>query len=142
VISIVRGTAAAELFLADFALIEDTAVLRIDTAEAWAGAVWRIGRRAYSLHLEGAVELDATSALEIGLVDAIVPAGWDTRQWIGLRSRVALSSAAELIRRRGGDALERAEFARLFAAGEPQRGLDAFLRKEPPRFDGSGIVVL
>jgi len=42
---------------------------------------------------------------------------------------VALDAAANLIRRRGGDVLERAEFARLFAAGEPQRGLAAFLNR-------------
>jgi hypothetical protein len=39
-----------------------------------------------------------------------------------------------LIRSRGGDRLERAEFARLFALGEPQKGLGAFLAKKPASF--------
>lgn len=35
---------------------------------------------------------------------------------------------------RGGDRLERAEFARLFAEGEPQKGLAASLAKAKPPF--------
>jgi hypothetical protein len=50
------------------------------------------------------------------------------------KSTIALDSAAMLIDRRGGDALERAEFARLFATGTPQEGLTAFLEKRQPRF--------
>ncbi|MBV9492715.1 MAG: hypothetical protein JOZ54_00595 [Acidobacteria bacterium] len=45
-----------------------------------------------------------------------------------------MDSAATLIGARGGDALERAEFARLFATGEPQKGLQAFLEKRKPRW--------
>ena len=50
------------------------------------------------------------------------------------RSRVALEAAARLIASRGGDALERATFAWLFATGIPQEGLAAFLEKRRPRF--------
>ena len=50
------------------------------------------------------------------------------------RSEIAAASAAMLIEHRGGDALERAEFARLFATGEPAEGLRAFLEKRLPRF--------
>lgn len=99
--------------------------------ETWGGIVWRIGARAYSLYLTGATELDAATAYEWGIVDAIAE---DPDAWLGARSTLALASAASLIARRGGDALERAEFARLFAAGEPQEGLRAFLEKRQPRF--------
>jgi hypothetical protein len=54
--------------------------------------------------------------------------------WLKGRSVLALDSAATLIRSRGGDRLERAEFARLFATGEPQTGLGAFLAKKSPRY--------
>lgn len=101
------------------------------TAETWGGIVWRIGARAYALYLTGATELDAVAAYEWGIVDAITD---DPEGWLGARSTLALASAASLIARRGGDALERAEFARLFAAGEPQEGLRAFLEKRQPRF--------
>jgi 1,4-dihydroxy-2-naphthoyl-CoA synthase len=50
------------------------------------------------------------------------------------QSRVALEVAMELISRQGGDALERATFAWLFATGIPREGLDAFLEKRAPRF--------
>lgn len=98
---------------------------------AWGGVVWRIGAPAYTLHLSGATELDATAAYEWGIVDAITD---DPGAWLGARSMLALESAASLIARRGGDVLERAEFARLFAAGEPQEGLRAFLEKRQARF--------
>jgi hypothetical protein len=54
--------------------------------------------------------------------------------WLGVRSTEALDAAAMMIARRGGDVLERAEFARLFATGTPQEGLAAFLEKRRPRF--------
>ena len=50
------------------------------------------------------------------------------------RSRVALDAAARLISCRGGDALDRATFAWLFATGIPQEGLAAFLEKRAARF--------
>ncbi len=48
------------------------------------------------------------------------------------------AAAALLIRSQGGDRLERAEFARLFASGEPQKGLGAFLAKERPSYSSPG----
>ncbi|MGZ7042115.1 MAG: hypothetical protein ACXVH7_10030, partial [Thermoanaerobaculia bacterium] len=56
-------------------------------------------------------------------------------EWMRGRSGLAIDSAAALIRRRGGDPLERAEFARMFAIGEPQVGLSAFLAKRKPEFE-------
>ena len=53
------------------------------------------------------------------------------------RSRVALQAAVRLIAGRGGDALERATCAWLFATGIPQEGLAAFLEKRQPRFPES-----
>lgn len=50
------------------------------------------------------------------------------------KSQVALEAAEQLISRHGGDALERATFAWLFATGIPKEGLSAFLEKRRPRF--------
>lgn len=124
----IQGTAAAALLFADYAVIARDAVLTVDTAEAWAGAVWRLGRRTLSWHVAGA------RAEEI--VDEVTehePRAW-LEEWMRHRSVMALDSAAALIRARGGDRLERAEFARLFAAGEPQKGLGAFLAKGRPSY--------
>ncbi len=129
-----RGSAAAAALFAGWSLLCDGATIALDTPAAWAGAAWRIGDRAYALWLGGLTELVAQRALREGLCDAVVPAGYDPVEWIGTRSGLALDSAAMLIQRRGGDALERAEFARLFATGEPQEGLRAFLAKRAPRF--------
>jgi len=125
-----RGDVLAAALHSDYFVVSDTATLSIDTGKAWSGVVWRIGRRA--LLLPGA-DLTAAEARGHALCDALVPAGSDpvewVRGWLGGRSALALDSAATLIVRRGGDALERAEFARLFAIGEPQQGLTAFLEK-------------
>ena len=127
-----RGAAAAAALFAGWSVLRDGASIVLDTPAAWAGAAWRIGDRAYALWLQGKTEFNAADALREGLCDA---AGDDDPEtWIGSRSELALDSAAALIRNRGGDALERAEFARLFAAGEPQIGLRAFLGKQRPRF--------
>jgi enoyl-CoA hydratase/carnithine racemase len=99
------------------------------TRDCWGGIVWRIGERAYALHLNGLTELTATAARDWGIVDAVTD---DADAWLGTRSRLALESGASLIARRGGDPLERAEFARLFAIREPQEGLRAFLEKRRP----------
>src|SRR5580765_5595939 len=99
------------------------------TRDCWGGIVWRIGARAYALHVSGLTELDAHTALDWGIVDAITD---DADSWLGARSLLALQSGASLIARRGGDPLERAEFARLFATGQPQEGLRAFLEKRRP----------
>ncbi|HEX9161740.1 MAG TPA: hypothetical protein VF980_08545 [Thermoanaerobaculia bacterium] len=131
----VGGRAAAVILLSDYAVATPRSVITIDSAQAWAGVVWRVGADALRLHASGATHFNATQASEAGLIDAIAA---DLDEWrasfLENRSAMALDSAAALIARRGGDALERAEFARLFAAGEPQRGLSAFLEKRRPRF--------
>lgn len=120
--------AAAAVLFADYAVLRRGAAVVLDTPEAWAGAVWRLGRGAYRWSLRGGASED--------LVDEVTDQ--DATTWLGNwrrnRSVLALDSAAALIRSRGGDRLERAEFARLFAVGEPQQGLGAFLAKKSPRY--------
>ena len=129
---VVAGRRAATLLHSDWAVLDEDATLALDTAEAWSGALWRIGRAAVGLLVTGG-STGASNALETGLIDAIVPSGTNPLEWVEAwmrgRSGIALDSAAVLIRRRGGDPLERAEFARMFAIGEPQAGLAAFLGK-------------
>jgi enoyl-CoA hydratase/carnithine racemase len=115
-----RGDALACALHSDYFVMRGGATLVLDTPRAWSGAVWRIGRRALRFIN---TTLPAAEAKRHALCDAL------DVEWIGGRSALALDSAASLIRLRGGDALERAEFARLFATGEPQRGLTAFLEK-------------
>jgi enoyl-CoA hydratase/carnithine racemase len=83
--------------------------------------------------------LTAEDAVREGLADALVPSGADPVEWlagwIGGRSTLALDEAAALIRGRGGDVTERFAFARLFATGEPQEGLAAFLEKRRPNWN-------
>jgi enoyl-CoA hydratase/carnithine racemase len=133
-----HGRELADALFADWLAITADASLGIDSAEAWAGVMWRIGAEAVRLHLLEAEPLSAAAALRWGIADSLVPAGEDPVEWAAGwregRSDLALESAAALIRRRGGDRLERAEFARLFAAGEPQRGLAAFLAKQRPEW--------
>ena len=124
----VRGLAAAALLFADYAVLHTRATLDVDVPEAWAAAVWRLGRKTLKWHLDG--------ARHEGIVDEMTgkdPHTW-LEEWTRHRSVMALDSAAVLIRGRGGDSLERAEFARLFAAGEPQKGLGAFLAKARPTY--------
>ena len=124
----IRGVAAAALLFADYAVLRRGATLTVDSAEGWAAVVWRLGRGALRWHLRGAPREE--------IVDEITdsdPAHW-REEWMRNRSVMALDSAAALIRMRGGDALERAEFARLFAIGEPQKGLGAFLAKAAPAY--------
>ncbi len=124
----VRGLGAAALLFADYAVLHENAALTIDIPEAHAAAVWRLGRKTLKWHLDGAKPED--------IVDEITskePQIW-LEEWTRHRSVMALDSAAALIRARGGDSLERAEFARLFAAGEPQKGLSAFLAKARPTY--------
>ncbi|HEX7190464.1 MAG TPA: hypothetical protein VF381_02725 [Thermoanaerobaculia bacterium] len=119
-----RGDALACALHSDWLVLASDVRIVLDTPHAWSGAVWRMGRRALTLCVAPAV-------LPAMLADALVPAGRDPLQWasewVGARSAIALDAAANLIRRRGGDVLERAEFARLFASGEPQKGLAAWL---------------
>ena len=119
-----RGLAAAALLFADYAVLRKGSGLHIDTPDAEAAVVWRLGRGA----LTWPRDLEQ-------LVDEVTSDDAETwkANWLKGRSELALDSAAVLIRSRGGDALERAEFARLFALGEPQKGLGAFLAKKSPR---------
>jgi enoyl-CoA hydratase/carnithine racemase len=127
---ILKGEDAVAALTADYVVLREDDVLHLDTARAWAAAVWRIGAGAWRLHLAGMERLTAAEALRAGLADAV----GHSIEFTAGRSEMALASAAELIRHRGGDALERAEFARLFAAGEPQIGLAAFLNKRRPEW--------
>lgn len=127
----VRGFAAAALLSADYAALDINATVYIDTPETWAAVVRRIGRKALRLHIDRRTALPAAQARTEGLCDELIegdPHVWLDR-WLQGRSALALDFAAMLICSRGGDALERAEFARLFAIGEPQRGLRAFLAR-------------
>lgn len=134
----IRGRVAAAALHCDWLAIEDGATISIDSPAVWSGAIGRIGDRAYRLHLLGRGTLTAADAVREGLADALVPAGADPvewlGQWIGGRSTRALDAAAALIRGRGGDVVERFEFARLFATGQPQEGLAAFLEKRRPNW--------
>lgn len=148
----VRGLSAAALMMADYAVLDVHATLHLDgvgdqgsgrhgdtlrpltpdsRSQTWSAVVHRIGRRALRLHIDGRTTLTAPEAHAAELIDELIdgdPREWLDR-WLRGRSTLALDSAAMLIRNRGGDALERAEFARLFAIGEPQRGLRAFLSR-------------
>ncbi|HEY8712139.1 MAG TPA: hypothetical protein VIM68_04660, partial [Thermoanaerobaculia bacterium] len=126
-----RGNAAAALLLSDYAVMAPSSMLDIGSTAAWAGVIWRIGREAVRIHSAGKTSFTADEASDARLIDEIAD---DPARCFESRSAVALDAAAMLIGRRGGDALERAEFARLFAIGEPQRGLAAFLGKRRPRF--------
>src|SRR4051794_18820940 len=92
-----RGRSAAALMHSDWAVMSDGATIVLDSAEAWSGAVWRIGRRAVGLLLDGGA-IDADHALRRGLADAIVPSRKDPlewiREWLDGRSELALDSAA------------------------------------------------
>ena len=123
-----HGDALACALHSDYFILRDDALIVIDAARAWSGVIWRIGSRALRLLANG-TRLPARDAHQQGLCDEVVARGSDPVEWLAGRSVPALDSAASLIARRGGDALERAEFARLFATGEPQRGLTAFLGK-------------
>ena len=126
----VSGLAAAALLFADYAVLDAGSSLTIDTPEGWAAVAWRLGRRTLGWVMRGEVAAE--------VVDEVTgrdPAVW-REEWMRHRSVIALDSAAALIRGRGGDRLERAEFARLFATGEPQKGLSAFLGKTRPTYSG------
>jgi enoyl-CoA hydratase/carnithine racemase len=136
---VLRGRALAAALHCDWLAIEENAVLDIDSPRAWSGAIGRIGVRAFHLLLMDRTALNAEDAVREGLADALVPFGADPVEWLagwmGGRSMLALDEAAALIRGRGGDASERFAFARLFAAGEPQEGLAAFLEKRRPNWN-------
>ncbi|HSP35133.1 MAG TPA: hypothetical protein VLU46_12520 [Thermoanaerobaculia bacterium] len=83
------------------------------TPEEWAEFVWEFGDRALRLWSAGRPRPSSDARGPASLHDG--------------RSAIAAESAEMLVNARGGDTLERAEFARLFAIGEPQNGLRAFL---------------
>jgi hypothetical protein len=122
-----RGDPLACALHCDWLVLTADARIVVDTPRAWSGIVGRMGRRALALCVAPAI-------MPAMLADLLVPAGRDplewVNEWVGARSAIALDAAANLIRRRGGDVLERAEFARLFAAGEPQKGLAAWLESK------------
>jgi len=131
-----------------FALGEDATVdlgVHALVPEVAAAITWRVPERARRILLGTETALGADRALEIGVCDALVPRGSDSlkwvREWLGKRSPRALLSASTLIRSRGGDLAERAEFGRLFGEGEPQRGLRGFLEKKPVDFSEDIEVV-
>lgn len=125
---ILEGDDVAALLFSDVAIVEENTTLKLSNAAAWAGAVWRIG--AGALHLLATPAVSGREAVRLGLCDEV----GNGEAWLGVRSIEALDAAAMLIASRGGDVLERAEFARLFATGRPQEGLAAFLEKRRPRF--------
>jgi hypothetical protein len=116
IVAIAEGEITAAALLADYLIVGAEAHLAW-TAETIGALVWRIGGAALRLYALGGVD---------GIADA------DSVEWT-TRSGLALDAAAALIRRRGGDILERAEFARLFATGEPQKGLAAWLESRSTR---------
>ena len=145
VVAVACGEVTAAALHADWLVLGAgaTLTLRRDgaAAPAMAGAlVWRMGGRARSLLLLEPDELRANELLARGIADAVVPGGVEAdairwaRDWFSSRSHRAFDVAALLLRSRGGDELERVLFAWLFATGEPQEGLRAFLEKRPARF--------
>ena len=119
-----RGDALACALHSDLLVLAADTRIILDRPAAWSGVVWRMGRAALLFCVAPAI-------LPAAVADLLVPAGRDplqwTVEWAAARNAVALDAAANLIRRRGGDVLERSEFARLFAAGETQKGLTAWL---------------
>jgi hypothetical protein len=122
-----RFSAAALLF-SDYAVLRTDATLSVEAPEAQAAAVWRLGRGVLRWTLAGCPPGDVVDE-----ITGSAPDSW-WEEWKRHRSVIALDTAAALVRARGGDALERAAFARLFAIGEPQSGLRAFLQKTRPPF--------
>jgi len=119
---------------ADFLAVGEDAVLELRSdAAIWIALTRRIGREVLKLHLLAERMLDAQTMLRWGVADAIIPSGTSEEEWLAQfmagRDEEALAAAAMLIRRRGGDPLERSEFARLFAAGVPQPHLRNFLTR-------------
>ena len=142
VIAVATGQVSAAALHADWLVMSASAKLIVEQGSSSAAVVgalvWRMGVRARRFLLGGPAALHGAEALEWGIADAVVPDGVEalewTQQWAASRSERAIDVAAQLLRSRGGDPLERALFAWLFATGEPQEGLHAFLEKRPARF--------
>jgi len=120
IVAVAEGEITAAALLADWLVAGPEATLDWSSPETLGALVWRIGPAALRLYALGGTN---------GVADM------DFVEWEG-RSGLALDAAARLIRNRGGDALERAEFARLFATGEPQKGLTAWLESRSTRRRG------
>ena len=109
--------------------------------DLWAAILFRTGSEGYRLLLKASNLRSGSDLVDHGLADVLIPVGHDpadwVRGWLEARSAVALASASTLVGHRGGDRLERFEFARLFAAGVPQEGLTAFLEKREARWSGT-----
>jgi enoyl-CoA hydratase/carnithine racemase len=133
-----RGEALEACLLSDWLALLPGTELDLTGPLPSAGLVWRIGRKSLQLLMSGPSAMPATEALRTGLCDAIVPDEESAEEYADRlmrgRSALAFDAAAGLVRSRGGDALERAVFAWMFATGEPQRGLAAFLEKRRPEF--------
>lgn len=146
-----RGPAAAAILFSDYCIMTESTTIALDSAMAWGAVAWRIGDEARALLLSGRWSarartgsepdhestagsrvLSSRRAKDYGLCEDVVAILPDVSQWAGNRSTSAIDSGAVLLSRRGGDTLERAEFARLFASGQPQEGLRAFLEKRQP----------
>lgn len=138
--------AVAAALLSDLFAVRHDAEIQVGLSSPYgmAGLVWRIGRGAIPLFAMNESAHGADDLIRYGIADALVPEGTDplewVRSWLGRRSLTALTSAARLIRSGGGEDGERAEFARLFAAGIPGEGLSAFLERRAPRFEDELIV--
>lgn len=141
-----RSPATAAALLSDLFAIRENGEIRLDLSSPYgmAGLVWRIGRSAIPLLAMSEGPLEAEDLIRCGAADALVPRDADplewTCSWLNRRSLSALESAARLIRSGGGEDAERAEFARLFAAGVPREGLSAFLERRSPDFEDKLIV--
>ena len=127
----IRGLAAVALLSSDYAVLTRDSIVHLDAPAIWDAIARRAGRVAIRLLLAGTASLSAGEALALGVCDEVIseaPHVWFER-WIGKRSEAALDAAAVLIREPSGDAKEREVFAKLFATGEPQRGMRAFLAR-------------
>lgn len=142
------GAPLAAALASDYLALDEAATIVLRSPESIGSVVAALYRRAGSdmiRHLVAGGSITATEAVATGIADALVPTGSDWVKWLvswlGDRSLAAMHSAATLMRRnRHSYAEERIEFARLFSTGEPQRGLAAFLRKEPLDFSSGNIV--
>ena len=114
VVAVADGEITPAALLADWLVAGADAALDWSSPRTLGALVWRIGSQALRLYALGGTD---------GVADM------DFVEWEG-RSAPALDAAARLIRGRGGETLERAEFARLFAIGEPQEGLAAWLESK------------
>ena len=117
IVAVADAEITAAALLADWLVAGADARIDWSSSQTLGALVWRIGPAALRLYALGGTD---------GVADM------DFVEWAG-RSGPALDAAAALIRRRGGDDLERAEFARLFATGEPQKGLDQWLESRSRR---------